>query len=74
MGFLLQVAAFARISAAAAGIAYCIEPVVTAVASVFVLGQTLDPFKLSAQPSFSRPSLPISMLERQPAALLVPTD
>ena len=46
VGFLLQVAALARISAAAAGIAYCIEPVVTAVASVFVLGETLGPVQI----------------------------
>ncbi|SRR6478735_1227539 len=74
VGFLLQVAALARISAAAAGIAYCIEPVVTAVASVFVLGQTLGPVQIVGGTLVLAAIVANMMLERQPAALLVPTD
>jgi len=70
----LQVAALARISAAAAGIAYCIEPVVTAVASVFVLGQTLGPVQIVGGTLVLAAIVANMMLERQPAALLVPTD
>lgn len=41
LGFLLQFLALARIPAVAAGIVYCAEPVIAAVASRFVLGESL---------------------------------
>ena len=40
-GFALQLAALARISAVVAGIAYCAEPVVSALGSAAILGETL---------------------------------
>lgn len=47
MGFGLQVAALARTSAAAAGLAFCLEPVVAALASVLVLGEGLAGLQLA---------------------------
>lgn len=41
IGFVLQLMALGRISAVAAGIIYCTEPVVAAVSSVVVLGESL---------------------------------
>jgi drug/metabolite transporter (DMT)-like permease len=46
LGFLLQFVALARISAVAAGIAYCAEPVVAALSSTFILGEQLSPVQL----------------------------
>jgi drug/metabolite transporter (DMT)-like permease len=42
-GFVLQFLALGRISAAAAGIAFCAEPVVAALSSTVILGETLAP-------------------------------
>jgi drug/metabolite transporter (DMT)-like permease len=41
-GFALQILALARASAVVAGIAYCFEPVVAALSSVFFLGESLS--------------------------------
>lgn len=46
-GFLLQLVALARSSAVVAGIAYCLEPVVAALGSVALLGETLSVMQLA---------------------------
>ncbi|HEY8383377.1 MAG TPA: DMT family transporter [Microvirga sp.] len=46
VGFLLQFLALARISAVAAGIVYCAEPVVAALSSTLILGEALSPIQL----------------------------
>jgi len=43
LGFMLQFLALGRITAVAAGIIYCTEPVVAAVSSAVLLGETLSP-------------------------------
>ncbi|MHB2168498.1 DMT family transporter [Alsobacter sp. R-9] len=43
IGFLLQLMALTRVSASAAGLAFCAEPVVAAVTAALVLGETLGP-------------------------------
>lgn len=45
-GFVLQFLALGRIAAVAAGIIYCIEPVVAALSSAFILGESLTPFQM----------------------------
>jgi drug/metabolite transporter (DMT)-like permease len=45
-GFVLQLIALGRISAVVAGIVYCLEPVVAAVTSTFLLGETLTGLQL----------------------------
>lgn len=45
-GFVLQFLALGRISAVAAGIIYCIEPVVAAVSSAFILGESLNSLQM----------------------------
>jgi drug/metabolite transporter (DMT)-like permease len=45
-GFVMQFLALTRISAVAAGIAYCAEPVVAALAATFILGETLTPIQI----------------------------
>ena len=42
----MQFAALTRISAVAAGIAYCAEPVVAALAAPFILGESLTPIQI----------------------------
>lgn len=42
LGFLLQMIALARISAVVAGVVFCLEPVVAALTSALVLGETLS--------------------------------
>jgi drug/metabolite transporter (DMT)-like permease len=74
LGFLLQVVALARLSAVAAGIAYCIEPVVSAVASTFVLGETIGPIQILGGTLVLAAILANILSERQTAAPLVPTD
>jgi drug/metabolite transporter (DMT)-like permease len=63
-----------RISAAAAGIAYCVEPVVSAVASTFVLGETLGPVQIFGSTLVLVAIVANILLERQPAAPVVSTD
>jgi len=46
-GFVLQFLALGRISAVAAGIVYCTEPVVAALSSAFILGETLSPLQVA---------------------------
>ena len=45
-GFVLQFLALGRITAVAAGIVYCIEPVVAALSSVLILGEDLNPLQM----------------------------
>ena len=74
LGFVLQFAALGRISAAVAGIAYCVEPVVAAVASTFVLGESLDPLQMFGGALVLAAIVANMMPERRRAALLVATD
>ncbi|WP_210493111.1 DMT family transporter [Microvirga antarctica] len=74
LGFLLQVAALGRLSAATAGIAYCIEPVVSAVASTLVLAETLTPVQILGGSLVLCAIVTNIISERRPAAPLVPTD
>lgn len=46
-GFMLQFLALGRITAVAAGIVYCAEPVVAAVSSAVILGETLSPMQMT---------------------------
>jgi drug/metabolite transporter (DMT)-like permease len=46
LGFVMQFAALTRITAVAAGIAYCAEPVVAALAAPLILGETLSPIQI----------------------------
>lgn len=43
IGFVLQIMALARITASAAGLAFCLEPVVAALTAALVLGERMDP-------------------------------
>lgn len=45
-GFVLQFLALGRITAVAAGIIYCTEPVVAAISSAYILGENLAPLQL----------------------------
>ncbi len=45
-GFGLQITALARTSAVAAGLAFCLEPVIAALSSVLVLGESLSPVQI----------------------------
>jgi drug/metabolite transporter (DMT)-like permease len=47
IGFTLQFLALGRITAVAAGIIYCTEPVVAAIASAVLLGETLSPLQMT---------------------------
>jgi drug/metabolite transporter (DMT)-like permease len=47
VGFMLQVLALGRITAVAAGIIYCTEPVVAAMSSALLLGETLSPLQMA---------------------------
>ena len=46
-GFVLQFLALGRITAVAAGIVYCTEPVVAAVSSALILDETLSPLQIA---------------------------
>jgi drug/metabolite transporter (DMT)-like permease len=46
LGFVLQFLALGRISAVVAGIVYCTEPVVAALSSTFILGESLGPIQV----------------------------
>jgi drug/metabolite transporter (DMT)-like permease len=43
IGFVLQIMALARITASAAGLAFCLEPVVAALTAALVLGERMEP-------------------------------
>jgi len=47
LGFMLQFLALGRIAAVAAGIIYCTEPVVAAIASAVILKETLAPLQIA---------------------------
>jgi drug/metabolite transporter (DMT)-like permease len=47
IGFMLQFLALGRITAVAAGIIYCTEPVVAAMSSALLLGETLSPLQMA---------------------------
>jgi drug/metabolite transporter (DMT)-like permease len=47
VGFMLQLLALGRITAVAAGIIYCTEPVIAAVSSAMLLGETLTPLQMT---------------------------
>ncbi|WP_201839507.1 DMT family transporter [Microvirga zambiensis] len=47
LGFLLQFLALGRITAVAAGIIYCTEPVVAAISSALILNETLSPLQIA---------------------------
>jgi drug/metabolite transporter (DMT)-like permease len=47
VGFMLQFLALGRITAVAAGIIYCTEPVVAAMSSALLLGETLSPLQMA---------------------------
>jgi drug/metabolite transporter (DMT)-like permease len=47
LGFLLQFLALGRITAVAAGIVYCTEPVVAAISSALILNETLSPLQIA---------------------------
>jgi drug/metabolite transporter (DMT)-like permease len=47
LGFMLQFLALGRITAVAAGIIYCTEPVVAAIASAIILKETLSPLQIA---------------------------
>jgi drug/metabolite transporter (DMT)-like permease len=74
VGFLFQIAALVRLSAVAAGIAYCIEPVVSALASTVVLGETLGPVQIFGGALVLAAIVANILSERSPAAPRVPTD
>ncbi|MGO4571898.1 DMT family transporter [Microvirga sp. 2TAF3] len=74
LGFLFQIVALGRISATAAGIIYCIEPVVSAVTSIFVLGESINPLQAVGGALVLAAIVANILLERPRAAPLVPTD
>jgi drug/metabolite transporter (DMT)-like permease len=74
VGFLFQIAALVRLSAAAAGIAYCVEPVVSALASTVVLGETLGPVQIFGGALVLAAIVANILFERNPAAPRVPRD
>jgi drug/metabolite transporter (DMT)-like permease len=47
IGFMLQFLALGRITAVAAGIIYCMEPVVAAASSAVILGERLSPLQMA---------------------------
>jgi drug/metabolite transporter (DMT)-like permease len=47
IGFVLQFVALGRITAVAAGIIYCAEPVVAALSSALILNETLAPLQVA---------------------------
>ncbi|WP_198411743.1 DMT family transporter [Microvirga flavescens] len=74
IGFIFQMLALARISAAAAGIAYCIEPVVSALASVMVLGERLSSLQIGGGVLVLFAVVTNVYLESRRSTPLVPTD
>ncbi|MBM6593525.1 EamA family transporter [Microvirga pudoricolor] len=74
VGFLLQIAALARIAPVAAGIIYCLEPVVAALISVAVLGEALTPVQAAGGLLVLAAIVANIILERSRKTPLVPTD
>jgi drug/metabolite transporter (DMT)-like permease len=76
LGFMLQFLALGRITAVAAGIIYCIEPVVAAVSSAYLLGESLSPLQIAGGSLVLTAIIANVLLEKRPApaAPLVPTD
>jgi len=74
IGFLFQIVALGRISAVAAGIIYCIEPVVSTVASTFVLGESIGPVQALGGGLVLAAIVTNILLERSRTAPVVPTD
>lgn len=74
VGFLFQIVALGRISAVAAGIIYCIEPVVSTVASTFVLGERIVPVQAVGGALVLAAIVTNILLERRHAAPVVPMD
>ncbi|MBZ6075850.1 DMT family transporter [Microvirga puerhi] len=74
IGFLFQIVALGRISAVAAGIVYCIEPVVSAITSTIVLGERIGPVQALGGCLVLAAIVTNILLERSRAAPIVPTD
>lgn len=74
VGFLFQIVALGRISAVAAGIIYCIEPVVSTVASTVVLGERIVPVQAVGGALVLTAIVTNILLERRRAAPVVPMD
>jgi drug/metabolite transporter (DMT)-like permease len=75
LGFVLQFTALGRISALAAGIVYCAEPVVAALSSTVILGEVLTPLQMAGGSlviaaiignmiASSRPAKPVAAAQR----------
>lgn len=74
-GFVLQFLALSRISAAAAGIAFCAEPVVAALSSTIILDETLTAVQLlGGALVITAIILNVSLESRRTARPIVPTD
>lgn len=72
-GFLLQVMALARISAASAGIAFCAEPVFAVLSAVAILGERIAPLQYGGAALVILAIITNIMLEwRQPTRPAVP--
>ncbi|MCB8818968.1 DMT family transporter [Microvirga rosea] len=74
LGFLLQIVALGRISAVAAGIVYCVEPVVSTVTSTLVLGERVGPLQALGGALVLGAIVTNILLERSRTAPVVPTD
>lgn len=75
-GFIMQIVALARIAAVAAGIVYCIEPVLATLFSSLILGEILGPLQLLGGALVLGAVIANVLLEQraQRQAALVPTD
>jgi drug/metabolite transporter (DMT)-like permease len=76
VGFVLQFLALGRIPAVVAGIVYCAEPVVAALSSTFILGESLGPVQLLGGALVLTAIVTnVALEQRRPAAQpLVPLD
>jgi drug/metabolite transporter (DMT)-like permease len=75
-GFVLQFLALGRISAVAAGIIYCTEPVVAAASSALILNESLSPLQIAGGALVLSAIIANVLLEqrRVKAAPMVPAD
>jgi drug/metabolite transporter (DMT)-like permease len=73
-GFLFQMTALRRISPVAAGIIYCLEPVVAAFTSVMVLGETLNGMQIAGGVLVLAAIVTNILLQRPRQDPIVPTD